>query len=469
MIKSTNLIISILVSLTFFACANDDEFSIERDLQLSFSSDTISFDTVFSTIGSATRQFKIYNNNSKSLVIESIELMNPSVSGFRMNIDGEKGTKLTNLDILKKDSLFGFLEVTVNPQQVNNPVLIRDSIKFITNGNIQYMQLAAIGQDVFIWENKSIISDTTITSLKPLLIYNPVVVRKGVTLTIEEGTKFYMKNNASIDVRGRLNAKGSVSNPIVFRGDRMDNVEGNIPYNNVPGQWNGISFSADSYDNLLKNVHIRNAKRGLTFSASNTQKPKATLLNTVVHNTTSYGMSAANCKIDATNCLFSNSGGYVVTLFGGEYSFLHCTLANYYNWSARIVESLYLSNYSGNGNAAPLKKCDFINSIIYGTGTQGLIVEDSANPQLNFTFQNCLIKGKEIAASNFVNTIWNRSPEFKDINSKRNYFYNFELKPQSSAIDKADKAYSSSAPFDLKGNSRLNDSKPDIGCYEYAE
>jgi hypothetical protein len=55
---------------------------------LSFSLDTLVFDTVFTTIGSTTQQFKIYNNENKTLNIEEIELMGGANSFFRMNVDG---------------------------------------------------------------------------------------------------------------------------------------------------------------------------------------------------------------------------------------------------------------------------------------------------------------------------------------------------------------------------------------------
>ena len=47
---------------------------------LSFSVDTVVFDTVFTTIGSTTQQFKIYNKEKKTVNIEEIELMGLSMS-----------------------------------------------------------------------------------------------------------------------------------------------------------------------------------------------------------------------------------------------------------------------------------------------------------------------------------------------------------------------------------------------------
>jgi hypothetical protein len=382
-----------------------------------------------------------------------------------MNIDGEKGTKLTDIEILKKDSLYGFVEVTIDPTNSKNPLLIRDSIRFVVNGNTQYVQLEAVGQDVYIWKNKVIKEDTVLTDKKPFLIYDSLVVSKDVTLSIKEGVTFFMKNNASVKINGTLKAGGTVQAPIIFRGSRFDNIEADIPYNNVPGQWEGITFHSGSYNNSLEYVVIKNATKGIAFLESDAGHKKAVLKNIIVQNTSVYGLQAINCNIDVENGLFANSGKYVVSLSGGEYSFLHCTLANYYRWSARQTESLLLNNTYGDG-LFPLTKCDFTNSIVYGSVSNEILLKGISSIPFVYEFRNCLIKGSQTSDNHFINAIWNSDPQFKDLNSAGIYSYNFELRSSSPAAGKADKAYSSLVPLDLKGKSRLNDSGPDIGCYE---
>lgn len=461
-------VVLVLFLMLFSSCQDDNDFSDSKDLTLLFSSDTIRFDTVFTTLGSATKQFKIYNRTNNSLTIQSIELVNASKSGFRMNIDGEKGTKLTNVDILKKDSLYGFVEVTVDPTNSKNPVLIRDSIRLVVNGNIQYVQLEAVGQDVYIWKDKVVTTDSVITGDKPLLIYNSLTINKGVTLDMQKGTTFFLRNNATVDVYGNIIAQGAVQEPIVFRGSRFDNIDGNIPYDNAPGQWNGITFHADSYGNVLNNVIVKNAVRGVTFSLADTQYKKAEFINTIVQNTSEYGLLAINCYINFQNCLFANSKGAAISLIGGKYSFLHCTLANYYRWSMRQKECLVVGNVY-EGKAYGLDKCDFINSIVSGSASGELLLSGVSTVAYNYKFQNCLIKALEQKNEHFVNTVWNADPLFVNINNDKDYSYNFELQATSPAIGKADRSYSLLLPYDLKGRSRLADTDPDIGCYERGE
>src|SRR5690606_40056225 len=97
---------------------------------LAFSKDTVVFDTVFTTIGSTTQQLKIYNKESKTILIEEVELMRGSSSPYRINPDGLLGTQLAGIELEGKDSLFLFLEVTLNPHGVSNPSVIEDSIRF---------------------------------------------------------------------------------------------------------------------------------------------------------------------------------------------------------------------------------------------------------------------------------------------------------------------------------------------------
>ncbi|WP_255498600.1 choice-of-anchor Q domain-containing protein [Dysgonomonas sp. ZJ709] len=450
----------------FWACDDNDNFSSDSKLKLEFSTSSVQFDTVFSSIGSTTRQFKIFNRNNNSLTIQSIELVNASVSGFRINIDGQRGTSFSDVPILRNDSLFAFVEVTVNPK-TNSQTIIKDSIRFVTNGNTQYVHLEAIGQDVYIWKGKTIATDTTLTNKKPFLIYDSLVVKEGVTLNVKEGTKFFFRRNASLIIHGTLNAQGTTNQPIVLRGDRFDNIEGDISYNNVSGQWDGIYFSSSSYNNYLKNFNTRNATNGMIFLESQPTIKKASLINTVVQNNSENGVLAINCDIDAQNCLFVNSKGAALELNGGKYSFLHCTIANYYAWSPRQKEALIIKNTLGLSKALPLSQCDIINSIIYGSVSNEINLSGTNTVPFVYQFTNCLVKSPQTIDPQFANTIWNEDPLFRNLNYEGNYVFDFQLEPSSPAINKADKTFSIKAPFDLIGRSRLSDSNPDIGCYEW--
>ncbi|WP_245903950.1 choice-of-anchor Q domain-containing protein [Dysgonomonas alginatilytica] len=479
------LFVTLFTSLSlFFSCDNGDNFSTDSNLRLSFSMDTLRFDTVFTTIGTATRRLKIYNRNKNALTINSVELMNAANTGFRMNVDGESGNKINNVDILGKDSMYIFVEVTVNPLDDSKPMLIDDSIRFQFNGVTQYVRLEAIGQDVILWRGKRIDRDTTLTDVKPYLIYDSLYIAKNATLSIKKNVRLFFHSGAKVLINGRMDAVGTIAEPVVFRGDRLDNLyqSGNVPFDRVPGQWDGIEVAADSYDNNFENVRIRNGIYGVLFHESDPTRQKATFMNTIVQNTTKEILWAVNCKITAKNTLFANSGNYTVRLLGGNYDFLHCTIANYMHSSWITLprkSTLLLANTGENASGKvvdfPLENTSFINTIVAGNGSQELSLAKKDGFSFNYLFKNCLIK---IPASNneqFVNTVWNVDPKFRYIYSLETaaedprlfYYYNFELSENSPAINKGSRQEAVALPDDLIGTSRRSDDGPDIGCFEW--
>ena len=106
------VIITILSFCIFFSCSEEDV--INSNITLQFSSDTLTFDTVFATVGSITKTLTIYNNNSFD-VTSNIKLKGLSAANYRINIDGTPGNTQNNIIIPKKDSIFIFIEVTINP------------------------------------------------------------------------------------------------------------------------------------------------------------------------------------------------------------------------------------------------------------------------------------------------------------------------------------------------------------------
>ena len=125
-------ILTIIMIVSFASCKKERLYSYDNSLKLSFSSDTVTFDTVFTTIGSSTRQLMIYNNNDDNLIINSVRLAGGTSSQFSINLDGESGYDFSNVEIYAKDSLFLFVRVTINPNNDNNPFFVEDQLIFET-------------------------------------------------------------------------------------------------------------------------------------------------------------------------------------------------------------------------------------------------------------------------------------------------------------------------------------------------
>ena len=203
------LFILFFIVLNLLSCDGlDENYSNNPNHRLSFSVDTLSFDTVFTTIGSATKEFMIYNRNDQPLLISEIMLASGEETGFRINVDGRKGDHFQNVRIQADDSLYVFVEVTVNPNASNQPLLVDDSIIFTTNGVKQSVRLEAYGQNVNLYKNGLILTqDTHFTAERPYLIYDSLVISPNITLNIDPGATFYMHDTAKVITYGTLLAK----------------------------------------------------------------------------------------------------------------------------------------------------------------------------------------------------------------------------------------------------------------------
>ena len=162
------------------SCKKDLLFSNEN---LSFSEDTVLFDTIFTTVGSTTKRLKIYNTSGQPVKVQRVVLLGGESSPFRVNLDGISGTEFTDFVIPANDSLFMFVEVTLGNNNVNDPLIIEDIVEFETNGKTQSVQLAAWGQDAYFHYQDSV--EGVWPSDKPHVVYDYTLVGEGKELTIQ--------------------------------------------------------------------------------------------------------------------------------------------------------------------------------------------------------------------------------------------------------------------------------------------
>lgn len=470
------LVFLFLLTLAILSCRKDSILS-DHSAKLSFSDDKILFDTIFTTIGSTTKQLKVFNSNNQKIIISSIQLANGKSSNFRLNVNGTHGITYTNVEIAAKDSIFIFVEVTVNPNNANSPMVITDSILFETNGNTQNVDLVAWGQDAYFHypskeKGYSVINCGDVWQKgKPHVIYGYAIVAPDCQLTISEGTNIYFHKNSVllIDSAATLVVNGTLTYPVTFQGDRLEQS-----YKNLPGQWDRIWLSALSRFNRINYAIIKNGNVGLQIDTVYNSSPTLTLSNTIIENMAGAALYAQGSYIKATNCVFANCGQYLAALtIGGDYSFRHCTFANYWsaNYGERKTPSILLTNYytdaSGGIQIRALNNAYFGNCIIYGNIDNELGFDSKSSGKFDYKFDYCLLKTTEnTTASNYVNVIKNPA----DTAIFSNYLENiYELKDNSPAINKGDISitnFSPSIPTDIKGVSRNSDAAPDLGAYE---
>jgi hypothetical protein len=456
------LLFSVLLVGSFVSCKKNNLLSKKN---LEFSVDTLVFDTVFTTVGSTTKQFKIYNNEKKTVQIDQIELMGGENSPFRMNVDGNIGTTLSNIRIEGKDSLFVFVEVTLDINSQSLPMIVEDSIRFRTNGKDQYVKLAVWGQDMYfhysnfqqeiydfnegIWPND-----------KPHVIYGAAIVDSAKTLTIQAGTQVHLHKNSVFYVyKSTLNIIGIPGNEVVFQGDRLEQ-----DYQDVAGQYYGIYFQ-EARPSTIDYAILKNGTSGVHLFSDDPSNPGYTLTmtNTIIQNHARYGVFIySGAKVKAENCIISKNGTHaLLVLEGGDFNFNHCDLLGYgSSQNPAVGISNYFTNYqTATTNVGSINEGIFYNCVLSGNLTTELAIDtiQLSGVNLNFDFKNCLIKSEiEQTDAFYQSTYWNNDPMFTDPAT-----YDFSFLPSSTLNGNG---FATSVVTDIFGNLRNN--PPDIGAIE---
>ncbi|GAB4312923.1 MAG: hypothetical protein Kow00127_03650 [Bacteroidales bacterium] len=486
-IAGIGIILIITVGLAITGCERNDPLAEGPQYKLSFSTDTLLFDTVFTTVGSTTRTLTIYNPNDRKIRVSSIRLAGGSSSPFDLNIDGDAVTEIKDVEIEPGDSLFAFVRVTVDPTNANSPLVITDSLVMFTNGNQQVVRLVAWGQDAHFFVGNKKLEGLSYKYLilagenetvewiddKPYVIYGWGVVDSSARLIIGPGCNIHFHQNSGLWVYryGSIQVNGLPDSIVTFEGDRLD-----YAYRELPGQWDRIWINEGSVDNEFHNVLIKNGFIGLQAEITSEDAGNALILeNTTVRNMSRWGLFTIGYRVIAGNSVFANCSEQTAFLtVGGNYDFRHCTFAGYWNSSVRLEPSVVVSNnltyYNADGQAITLLGdlyARFGNCLITGNLDEELQFSNDASVQFDLQFDHCgLTTLQEFSDPLFVNCFRNPDPKFVNVQ-----WNNYRLDTLSAAINKGLPEIVTGGILDLTldadGNSRMEDEAPDLGAYEF--
>lgn len=462
----------VLLCIGLFSCRKDDQF-YSGGGQLEFSQDTVFFDTVFTKLPgknyprSLTKRLMIRNPYKESIKF-NVKIMGGTSSSYRMNVDGRTGRAIADVEILPKDSAWVFVEASLEPNNLTQPAIVRDSIEIERNGNLQYIQLAAYGWDAYYFNDSVITGNTNwVLNDKPYVIVNTVFVDKGSTLSIGPGVHVYSSTNstiinsnklinvAALNIFGTLKINGTATEPVIFEGDRLDNA-----YQERAGQWRGLHIWRGSINNEIKHAIIKNATIGIQIdSLPESGSHSLILRNTIIRNISAYGILGLSAKLFVENCVVSNCGiNTFVGYLGGDYLILNSSL--YTGANGRKDPHVIFNNALRDENKVVLKNYDLkyaiVNSIIWGPIDTEIGFDLLTAPSA-VLLSHSIYKSKLSLDALGLNNKRNLDPKFIDASKS-----NLKLNSNSPAKDAAD---SSNAPnTDLEDKAR--DSKPDIGAYE---
>lgn len=457
-------IVPLIILLLFFSCKKETFFT-GSDARVSLSSDTVRFDTVFTSAGSVTDLILIYNDNDGKLLLDKVTLAGGEASPFRINADGSPGPEIRNIEIAARDSIYIFITVKIDPTTVTQPFLVSDSIEIQFNGTSRMVQLQAYGQNANFLRTYRVASDEVWTNEKPYVILGGLQVMENAVLTIEEGTQIYVHADGPILVDGTLVVNGNHydSTWVTFRSDRLD-----APYRHYPAGWPGIFFRNSSKNNVLNYAKVLNAYQGIVVEGlSQNMNPKVQLNQLIIDNCYDAGLLAVGADVEINNTLVSNCGKGIILAYGGKYRLTHCTVAAVSNQMILHKEpSLLITDFIKDGDqllSAPLD-AHITNCIIWGDGgavEDEVVVGREGIQQFSVRFEHSVWKIKNEPAGVQQLNMLNADPLFDTLNSISGS-YNFRLRDNSPAINHGLPA---GLLTDLDGRPRNSDS-PDAGAYE---
>ena len=512
-----SVFLCVVVLIFWSSCRNDFEFSPSIG-NLEFAKDTVYLDTVFTNIGSSTYNLKVYNRSDTDIVIPTIQLQNGENSFYRLNVDGttglegsQEGKFFENVELLANDSLFIFIETTIDISSLSNlenQFLYTDKILFDAGSEQQDVDLVTLVKDaVFIYPNRDangIIetltfdtdgdgtpnetslqgrfledSELTFTNQKPYVIYGYAAVNAGKTLTMEAGTRVHfhadsgliITNNGTLNINGQLSTDQDVlENEVILEGDRLEPL-----FEDVPGQWGTIWLFNGSANNTINYATIKNATIGV-FSKGNADATtdKLTITNSQIYNSSGFGILGETTSIWAENVVINNSGqSSFAGTYGGKYNFTHCTIANYWNNSFRQFPAVLINDFFVDENDTVFIKdvteANFNNCIIYGNDNTEFLLQNEGNV-FNYKFTNCLLRfnNNDLEGTgnyNFDDTafyeanVFNQSPDFESPLDNL-----MRIGEDSGAKNIGSSIFASQVPLDILNMSRT--ASPDAGAYQ---
>lgn len=502
---------TLFLSILLLSSCRDDFETTPSTGNLEFSKDTIFLDTVFTNIGSSTYSLKVYNRGNSLINIPNLALNRGEQSQYRLNVDGRPGKTFNNVEILPRDSIFIFVETTLDYNKFpsdSTSFLYTDAIKFDTGQNEQQVALVTLVKDaVFLFPRRDAegIKETlslgkgadgeeqlvegyfldddelTFTNEKPYIIYGYAAVPPERTLNIEAGARIHfhedsgiiVASNATLQVNGNQSKDTlAMENEVIFEGDRLEPL-----YSNIPGQWGTIWLTAGSKDNKISHATIKNATIGLLVDANaGNGNPTLRIDNSQIYNSSNIGLLAQTATITGENLVINNSGISSLWLsLGGNYSFKHATIANYWQQGFRQAAALQIDNFipSETGAvAAALVQASFINCIIAGNRSDELELRAVEEAAFNYKFINSLIRFDDIFGdltgtdlydfenrAKYSEVLLSENPDFKAPENN-----DLRIGEQSPANGSALPATASEVPLDILGKTRT--ANPDMGAYE---
>jgi len=446
------------VSALLTSCI-EDGFDTSPSSQPAFSTDTLDMGLTFTDQPTPTHRFTVRNRHDKQLNISRIALSGEQPECFRINVDGFSGREFSDIEIRPGDSIYVFVEATLPPNSSPKLTDVFGSVDFTCNGVTQSVVLRAEGLDVIRRRGLTVTEDEVWDATYPYQIFDSLVVAPGATLTLREGVTLHFHDKAGLTVRGCLLAEGTPEAPVTMRGDRIDNVVGNISFDIMASQWDGVTFAPGSRGNRLSHTTVCNTIDGVLADSLS----QVSFHNCRLRNAAGYPLVGRYADLTLTGTEVAEGGEGALGVIGGQLTANHCTFANYYLFSAiggETVQMVHVNPDTDKGVDAPYLRADISNSIIYGLSSDINIADFTGTEVF---WRGCVFKSEGSDDDNFIGCFWDTDPKYATV--REDYFFDYRLLPESPVAGQADPSLTlPEAATDAYGVSRLP--APTPGAYQ---
>lgn len=416
------LFITLLAVLS--SCIEDSISSSPSDQPL-FSTDTLRLGDNFTLTPTATARFKAYNRGSQILSISSVTLRESSQGTFRINVDGMAGSSFRDVEIRPGDSIYIFVEATFPPTGSGDLSEVNGYLDFLTNGVTSTVVLNGSAQDAERHTAHRVEAPGEQWSATlPHIIFDSLIVDPGATLTLPAGTSLYFHDKAYMKVYGSLITEGTPSRPVTLTGDRRGNVVGNIPFDLMASQWEGLIFAPASQGSRLSHTTVSNTVGGVTALTGS----EVCFHNSRLRNSAGSALTAIHASVTLVGCEVAEAAESALDVTGGTLKADFCTFANYYLFrypSAPIVSITHTGPADSDPLAPdrPSARALITRSIIYGLSP--LDFSPASLDGTDIRLHACVLKSNGSDDTNFTACIWGADPDWGVV--REDYIFDYRL------------------------------------------
>lgn len=401
---------------------------------LTFSVDTVSFDTIYAGFPTPTLRLALRNVGGEDVTVGSIALAGGDASPFMVNINGVTGPTAENLRLCHGDSLLVFVSVREAKAEGGRAFgRLSDRIVATGGAGVWSAELSAVVRSVKTVGGVISADEQWLCDSIPYLVQDSVSVGPSATLLVGPGVTVLMAEDAFMEVEGQLVVAGQTGMRSAFTALRSDGI-----YETVPGQWGGVRLAPGGKADV-RNCDVACAQWAIVCDSASALVADGLW----VRDASRTGVTVVKADATFTNTIISDCGAGAFNITGGRVGLRHVTVADYYSWDYRKVAAL---RFDASDAADASLAVD--NSIIVGNLTDE-VEPDSLKAGVAL-FRSSLIRAekKSVAAAEdvFVNCSVATDAHFVD---RRNA--DFHLTAKSDAVGLADATLAADLPIDFEG------------------